>query len=152
MNAANSLDPTRVVVGVDGSAQSKDALRWAAHFAETEGARVEVIAAWDLPTSVMWTTQIIEVEDGALATERALAATVDDVFEHGRPSDITLIVRQGNAARVLLEASAGAKLLVVGSRGLGGFTGLLLGSVSARVSEHAHCPVLVMHGEYDAAH
>lgn len=54
--------------------------------------------------------------------------------------------REGNAARVLLEASQGARMLVVGSRGHGGFTGLLLGSVSAACTEHAACPVLVLHG------
>ncbi len=56
-------------------------------------------------------------------------------------------VREGGAAKVLLEASTGADMLVVGSRGHGGFSGLLLGSVSAGVSEHASCPVLIIHGD-----
>ena len=54
---------------------------------------------------------------------------------------------EGNAAKVLLEASEGARMLVVGSRGHGGFSGLLLGSVSAACAEHARCPVVVVHGD-----
>ena len=64
-----------------------------------------------------------------------------------RSTDIRVTVLEGNAARILLDQSVGAFMLVVGSRGHGGFTGLLLGSVSASVAEHAHCPVLVVHGD-----
>jgi nucleotide-binding universal stress UspA family protein len=60
---------------------------------------------------------------------------------------MNLVVREGNPAHVLLESSAGAMMLVVGSRGRGGFAGLILGSVSAAVAEHASCPVLVVHGD-----
>jgi nucleotide-binding universal stress UspA family protein len=68
------------------------------------------------------------------------------VFGGRRPPGLRTDVREGNAARVLLEASEGARMLVVGSRGHGGFAGLLLGSVSAACAEHASCPVLVLHG------
>ncbi len=76
---------------------------------------------------------------------KALTATVDQVFESGRPVDMEVLVEQGYPARVLVEASNGALLLVVGSGGHGGFYGLLLGSVSANVAEHARCPVLIIH-------
>ncbi len=78
--------------------------------------------------------------------EKFLAATVDEVFGAHRPQGLRLTVREGNAAKVLLEASGDARMLVVGSRGHGGFAGLLLGSVSAACAEHAICPVLVLHG------
>ena len=63
------------------------------------------------------------------------------------PVPVREIVRRGSAARELVQASQGAQLLVVGSRGHGGFSGLLLGSVSSACAEHAHCPVLVIHGD-----
>lgn len=85
--------------------------------------------------------------DPAQEAEKALTATIDEVFGEQRPAGLTLTVREGNPAQVLLEASAGARMLIVGSRGHGGFTGLLLGSVSAACAEHASCPVLVLHGD-----
>jgi hypothetical protein len=64
----------------------------------------------------------------------------------GDPQPVDLVVRQGGAAAVLIDQSRDADLLVVGSRGHGGFAGLILGSVSTACAEHAHCPVLVVHG------
>ena len=63
-----------------------------------------------------------------------------------RPARLQATVADGSPAKTLLQISEGARMLVVGSRGHGGFTGLLLGSVSAACTEHAHCPVLVVHG------
>jgi nucleotide-binding universal stress UspA family protein len=137
----------RVVVGVDGSASSLGALRWAARYAQTIGARLEAISAWEVPSSYTWTALPMDAYDGGEATERALRKSVDDAFGEHRPAGMALTVREGGAANVLLEASVGADLVVVGCRGLGGFKSLLIGSVSARVAEHAHCPVLVMHSE-----
>lgn len=79
--------------------------------------------------------------------KKVLAATVRDVFGEHPPLGMLLTVREGNPAEVLIEASRSALLLVVGSRGHGGFAGLLLGSVSAACSEHAKCPVVVLHGD-----
>lgn len=70
--------------------------------------------------------------------------TLDEVFGSQRPPGLTVVVEQGPARNVLLDASDGAEMLV-GSRGHGGFVGLLLGSVSAACAEHAHCPVVVIH-------
>jgi nucleotide-binding universal stress UspA family protein len=138
--------PPRVIVGVDGSEQSKQALRWAAHFAATAGARVEAVTSWQYPTAYGWDAGPIEWNPEQ-DMEKVLTQTVDEVFGANRPHDMRLTVREGNAAKVLLEQSADALLLVVGSRGHGGFAGLLLGSVSANVAEHATCPVLVIHGK-----
>jgi nucleotide-binding universal stress UspA family protein len=79
--------------------------------------------------------------------EKVLDDTVLAVFGDQPPAGLQRQVREGGAAKVLLEAGEGAIMLVVGSRGHGGFAGLLLGSVSANVAEHASCPVLVIHGD-----
>jgi nucleotide-binding universal stress UspA family protein len=85
--------------------------------------------------------------DPRVDMDRILNAAVDAAFGPRRPADMNLIVCEGNPVNVLLEHSAGALMLVVGSRGHGGFAGMLLGSVSAAVAEHATCPVLVVHGD-----
>ncbi|GGM89897.1 hypothetical protein GCM10009721_14040 [Terrabacter tumescens] len=77
--------------------------------------------------------------------DTVLRETLDEVFGGHRPEGLQPEVVHGSARTVLIEASRGASLLVVGSRGHGGFAGLLLGSVSSACSEHAHCPVLVFH-------
>jgi nucleotide-binding universal stress UspA family protein len=136
----------RVVVGVDGSKESIRALRWAARAATVTGARLEAVAAWDYPATYGWAGWPQEWNP-ANDAKGALTSTVDEVFGTERPGDLQLIVREGGAARVLLEESKDALMLIVGSRGHGGFAGLLLGSVSANVAEHATCPVLIMHGE-----
>jgi nucleotide-binding universal stress UspA family protein len=136
----------RVIVGVDGSSESEQALRWAADFAESSGARLVVITAWDYPATIGWAAWP-QGWDPSAASRVALIDTVERVFGTNRPKDIELMVQQGSAAGVLLEQSEGAAMLVVGSRGHGGFAGMLLGSVSANVAEHAHCPVLVMHAD-----
>lgn len=139
----------RIVVGVDGSKQSRLALRWAVSISQATGAAVDAVSAWHFPTTYGW-SYIADEWDPAADAKRYLEETVDEVFSEGRPERLNLVVREGVAAKVLLDASKGATLLVVGSRGHGGFTGLLLGSVSASCAEHATCPVLVVHGEQDA--
>jgi nucleotide-binding universal stress UspA family protein len=79
--------------------------------------------------------------------EKVLEDTLQAAFGDQLPAGMVAEVREGGAARVLLDAAEGASLLVVGSRGHGGFAGLLLGSVSANVAEHASCPVLIIHGD-----
>lgn len=138
----------RIVVGVDGSEPSKRALTWGRIMAEALGYSVEAVAAWHVPAvaspSAGWVplpTDQHLVED----TDTMLHATLAQVFSDHPPSELRATVRQGNAAKVLLDASAGARMLIVGSRGHGGFAGLLLGSVSAACAEHATCPVLIVH-------
>jgi nucleotide-binding universal stress UspA family protein len=137
----------RVVVGVDGSDSSEQALRWAAYIAARSNAHVEVITTW--PSMSDWSASWAPVDaswDPVGGAEQAMADSILNVFGESVPASLVRSVRQGAAAKVLLEASAGARMLVVGSRGHGGFTGLLLGSVSTACVEHATCPVLVVHG------
>jgi nucleotide-binding universal stress UspA family protein len=136
----------RIVVGVDGSGHSLDALAWAAHFAAIFGARLDVVAAWEYPQSFGWAS-IAPEWDPSQDMAKALDDAVRAVFGDRQPAGLQLQVREGGAAKVLLGAGEGAVMLVVGSRGHGGFAGLLLGSVSANVAEHASCPVFIVHGD-----
>jgi nucleotide-binding universal stress UspA family protein len=146
MSTSHPNRSLRVVVGVDGSVQSTHALRWGARFAASVGARLDAVAAWQFPTTWGWGPVPLEWSPGQ-DMEKVLTQAVDEVFGAQRPEDLRLAVHEGNAAKVLLDESKDALMLVVGSRGHGGFAGLLLGSVSANVAEHATCPVLVVHGD-----
>jgi len=139
----------RVVVGVDGSQHSVEALRWGAYQASVLGARLEAVTAWEYPTSFGWAS-VPSDWDPVKDMEKVLHEAVSGAFDGQPPSGLELQVREGGSARVLIEASRGALMLVVGSRGHGGFAGLLLGSVSANVAEHAPCPVLIIHGDRPA--
>lgn len=143
----------RVVVGVDGSEPSRHALRWARFLARASASTLEVVAAWQRYTPYGWYgagSVAMPPDNPADDTQKAVTATIEEVFGDERPAGFRLTVRAGHAAQVLLEVSEGAWMLVVGSRGHGGFTGLLLGSVSAGCAEHATCPVLVCHGDTEA--
>jgi nucleotide-binding universal stress UspA family protein len=145
--AADQAGP-RIVVGVDGSESSRQALRWAQRLAGAAGARIEAVIGWQYPVATGWGAGSMPLDyDLEKEMEKVLTDTVDAVFGADRPTDLKLTVTEGHPASVLLQHSAGALMLVVGSRGHGGFLGLLLGSVSAHVAEHAHCPVLVVHGD-----
>ncbi|MBT1003785.1 universal stress protein [Paenarthrobacter sp. DKR-5] len=134
-----------IVVGVDGSAPSVQALRWAGRLAPTLGASIAAVAAWEFPAEsafgayppVDWNPE----QDAAAALDEA----VTEAFGEAVPDGLQRRVLRGQAARVLLEESRPAAMLIVGSRGHGGFAGLLLGSVSSACAEHAGCPVLVVH-------
>lgn len=146
MAAGPVTGDSRIVVGVDGSSDSEKALRWGAQIASTLGARLEVVTAWEYPPSFGWAA-IAPDWNPAKDMEKVAADTVQAVFGDEPPADLRVQVREGSAAKVLIEASQGAVMLIVGSRGHGGFSGLLLGSVSANVAEHASCPVLIIHGD-----
>jgi nucleotide-binding universal stress UspA family protein len=134
----------RIVVGVDGSPSSRRALRWAVRQGELTGATVHAIIAWTVPVS--YGPMPIPLVGADWAGNAR--ATLDQALraEPGeRSATVTSDVLEGGAARVLLDAAVDADLLVVGSRGHGGFVGLLLGSVAQHVVTHARCPVLVAH-------
>ena len=135
----------RIVVGVDESEESKQALRWAGNLASWMGAEIDVVSAWHLPAGYGWGAVPLEWSP-TIDVEKRIDALVDEVFGSDRPAPVTIVVREALPAALLVEQSKDALMVVVGSRGLGGFRGLLLGSVSAKVAEHAACPVLVIHG------
>jgi len=146
MTGGPGTGETRIVVGVDGSPPSQQALRWAAHFAAIFGAQLEAVTAWEYPPSYGWAA-IAPEWDPAHDMQKVLHDAMRAVFGDQPPPGMQLRVREGGAAKVLLDACKGAVMLVVGSRGHGGFAGLLLGSVSANVAEHAPCPVFIVHGD-----
>jgi nucleotide-binding universal stress UspA family protein len=137
----------RIVVGVDGSTSSKQALLWGGHFAALLGAQLTVVTAWEYPQLQGWAAPLPSDWNPAQGMDTALHDTVRAVFGAEPPAGMQLQVLEGGAAKVLLDACECAVLLVVGSRGHGGFAGLLLGSVSANVAEHASCPVFIVHGD-----
>jgi nucleotide-binding universal stress UspA family protein len=134
-------DRGRIVAGVDGSESSKAALRWALRQAELTGAAVDAVTAWDIPVTYGW-TPIPDSADLEGAARKMLSDVLAEVA--GAGAEVRPLVVQGNAARVLLDAAKGADLLVVGTRGHGGFTEALLGSVSQHCVHHAACPVVIV--------
>ena len=147
----------RIVVGVDGSQASKDALSWALAEARLRGDTVTAIYAWTppypaasltYPTSAAipggFVTPVDEATAGAMrkGAEEVLAQTVSEAGADDATVEQRLV--EGPAASALIEAAKDAELLVVGPRGHGGFTGLLLGSVSQQVANHAPCPVVIV--------
>ncbi|MFD2082901.1 Nucleotide-binding universal stress protein, UspA family [Actinopolymorpha cephalotaxi] len=134
----------RIVVGVDGSEVSVDALRWALRQAQISGGVAEAVCVWDLPTAYTVGPTVFTGEDFADAAERSLAAAVEQVAAVYPDVLLESQVQRGHAAEVLLDRAKNADLLVVGSRGHGGFVGTLLGSVSLQCVQHAPCPVVVV--------
>jgi nucleotide-binding universal stress UspA family protein len=130
-----------IVVGVDGSPQSQKAVAWAVEQAKKTGGTVELMIAWARPVSYGLPLVVAGLDPEALARE-TVEKTATDI---DLPADrvITNIVH-GAAPTILVERSSQADLLVVGSRGHGGFAELLLGSVSAHAVHHAACPVVVV--------
>jgi len=147
----NAPNPTpRIVVGVDGSPSSIAALRWARRIGQAVGADLEAVTTWEFPASYGVGAVPLDWRPDVDAAQQ-LADALTAAFGSPEPAGITRQIREGHAAPVLVEASAGAEMLVVGSRGHGGFVGLLLGSVSAYCAEHASCPVVVVHEPAESA-
>ncbi len=135
------------MVGVDGSPPSLQALRWALRQAKATDASVEAVHAWQIPVAYGTAVAVIPGENFAESARRALEESVDEVLAGRDDVQVERVAEQGLPAQVLIERSQGAELLVVGSRGRGGFKGLLLGSVSQHCVSHAHCPVVVLRPE-----
>jgi nucleotide-binding universal stress UspA family protein len=137
-----------IVAGVDGSPSSLDALAWAVRQAGLTGGTVRAVMAWQYPAAITgygWApVAVVEPGEYEENAQKALAEAVAAVDTAGHDVAISTWVQQGNPAQVLIDAAAGADLLVVGSRGHGGFTEMLLGSVSMHCVHHAPCPVAVI--------
>ncbi len=137
-----------IVVGVDGSDSAQAALRFALDEARLRGAAVRAVTAWQVPTAAFGgafvppTDDLLdELETGARRTlERALT----DAGDRAEGIRVESVVRNSTPARLVLDEADDADLLVVGSRGLGGFRGLLLGSVGQQCTHHAPCPVVIV--------
>lgn len=128
----------RIVVGVDGSENATRALQWAARQAGRTGATLEIRTAYD-PGYAFTTSEEVE-----MAMRRTLEEARAEAAAVAPEVTISTASHQEAPAAALIEASEGAELLVVGSRGLGGFRGLLLGSISLQCSQHARCPVVIV--------
>lgn len=135
---------TRLIVGVDGSPSSLDALRWAQRLSSALEADIEAVMAWHYPVNSSMMPAPFQ-GDPAAEADRVLRSALRAAFGEKRPDGLRTRVCEGHPARVLLDASADAEMLVVGSRGRGALVGLLIGSVSAHCAEHARCPVLIAH-------
>jgi nucleotide-binding universal stress UspA family protein len=139
----------KIVVAVDGSEPSKEALRWALEEALLRDAEIVAVHAWQPVAAVPEpgpapgfdvVSVLPELEEAA---KRLVNGVVDEVV--GENPDVTVerVAREGRPVEVLADAARDADLLVVGSRGLGGFRALLLGSVSQQLAHHAPCPLLI---------
>jgi nucleotide-binding universal stress UspA family protein len=136
-----------IVAGVDGSEDSKEALRWALAEAALRRATVRAVHAWSMPIAFGGPDMPPQPYDGPELRDQAQAsldAAVDEVAGEAAPVAVERVVEQGSPADVLVRAAEGADLLVVGSRGHGGFAGLLLGSVGQQCAQHAPCAVVIV--------
>lgn len=115
--------------------------------ARLTGAVIDAVTVWSFPVILGWDGSGTYHIDWHGDAEKSLIATVDGVFGPNRPSGLRTFALEGDHAHKLIEHAAGAQSLVVGSRGRGGFKGLLLGSVSSKCAAHATCPVLIVHAE-----
>lgn len=149
------------MVGVDGSAGSVAALRWALAEAQARGAPLRIVHAYEVPRLPLGELGVggpgmavpplpaDELDRLRAASEAQARRVVDSTLEQAESAakdgiDIQRDVIEGPATPVLIEAGRGAALLVLGSRGRGGFAGLLLGSVSQQCAQHPPCPVVIL--------
>jgi nucleotide-binding universal stress UspA family protein len=147
MTAPDSRSQPHVIVGVDGSPGSAEALAWAARYATATGAKITAVHAWHYPAAgpVPAGRAPQPISDQVRATmQETLDRVVTEVFGTATPPNTDTKVAYGHPAMVLVNESEGADLLVVGSRGHGAFHGMLLGSVSIHCVTNATCPVVVV--------
>jgi nucleotide-binding universal stress UspA family protein len=136
-----------VVVGVDGSSHSQRALEWAINEAAVRRAPLTIVTVHQLVAG--YTGPVAYPGDSKEATDQGAAAqqAADKILEglgESRPASVTVEARSGFPAEQLVEASKDADILVLGSRGIGGFSRLLMGSVSSQVVHHAYCPTVIV--------
>lgn len=135
----------RIVVGIDGSADSTQALRWAVRQAEVTGAEVHAVSAWEVPVTILLLPTATE-EDYAARAVAVLDETLTQVVGDDPPVGVRAEAAEGRPARVLATRSEGADLLVIGSHGRGELPGMHLGSVASYCVHHAPCPVVLLRG------
>jgi nucleotide-binding universal stress UspA family protein len=138
-----------IVVGVDGSSHSHKALAWAAEEAAIRNASLTVLTVAQAVVGYAGGPLTFPGDNAQTATAKdAAQAETDQILSElaSKPASVTVTAVHGLPAQELIRASAGADLVVLGSRGAGGFSRLLLGSVTAQVAEHADCPVTIVRG------
>lgn len=138
-----------IIVGIDGSDRSRQALEWAINEAAVRHAPLTVLTVSEAPAGGYWGDPVLPADlDRTEQAQEAARVETDNVLakvgEGGKPASLTVRAVTGIPAEELLHASADADMVVVGSRGAGGFKRLLLGSVSSHIAHHAHCPVVVI--------
>jgi nucleotide-binding universal stress UspA family protein len=143
----------RIVVGVDGSQHSLEALRFAIAEARLRGAKVVAVHVPHVPAAPLAGAPIFligDLPDLVQAVEQSaakiLADALAEVSSEAEGVEVETAIARGDVAHELVEAADGAELLVLGSRGHGGFVGLLLGSVSQQCAHRARCPVVIVPG------
>ncbi|MFJ3921768.1 universal stress protein [Streptomyces sp. NPDC090022] len=134
----------RIVVGLDGSRSSQAALRWAVRYAALVGGKAEAVTAWEVPGEASWSAPAVDATFDEEEAERLLVEEVRTVLSEDGAALVHERLVHGHPAEVLVDAAKGADMLVVGSRGRGGFRRALLGSVSQQVALHAPCPVTIV--------
>jgi nucleotide-binding universal stress UspA family protein len=134
----------RVIVGVDGSDGSHAALRWAAAAADQWRVPLVAVWAWEFSPFIVATDAPTEIDELSRAVAHRLHETLVAELSEERADRVESLVVEDAPVRALLDAASGDDLLVVGSRGLGGFKGALLGSVSQQVVHYAPCPVTIV--------
>jgi nucleotide-binding universal stress UspA family protein len=147
MTSTNSPSSHRIVVGVDGSDSSLRALDWAINQAELTHASVQVVAAWHWPVALGWGMPLAPPSIPSQDVEDAVEDVLAPIRTKHPDMKIEPRIVEGHPAPALIEASRGADLLVVGSRGHGEYAGMLLGSVSEHCVSNARCPVVVLREE-----
>lgn len=140
----NHSDALRVVVGVDASEASKDALRWAARYAEVIDAPLEVVHCWHLADEYAWIQPLPPPADPTELAQRAMDEMVREIVEPERVASTETVVVQGHAAKTLVEMVDANTVLVVGDCGDRSIDGLLIGSVSRQCTAHAPGTVVVV--------
>jgi nucleotide-binding universal stress UspA family protein len=134
-----------IVVGVDGSQESVGALTWAARYGAATAGRVRALLAWHYPSAVGPAPPGVAPESVTDEVRARMEDNLAAIVAAAAPSaEVQQQLGYGHPAEVLVDASQEADLLVVGSRGRGAFTGMLVGSVSLHVVNHARCPVVVV--------
>lgn len=137
-----------IVVGVDGSETANAALDFAAIEAERHGAKLRLVTAWEIHAALVTAPYNESIDAVRQLAEQVASDAVARVGEQHPEIDCDGVAVEGQPAEVLIQECEKAKayMIVIGSRGQGGFTSLLLGSTSQQVIHHANCPVLVVRG------
>lgn len=136
-----------IIVGVDGSDSSLDGLRYAIRLASALKIKVKAITAWYYPVTFGDFGYIDPEWSPETDAKRIIESAVNYTFWRKIPEWFSYETIEGNPSKVLIQESENAEMLIIGGRGIGGFSGLLLGSVSYACSAHSKCPILIMHNK-----